>query len=50
VPLTLYVCARSDVCPSFVLMDIQGTHVTVYVYQLTGDNVKVEKLEYNKPQ
>jgi vacuolar protein sorting-associated protein 29 len=34
--------------PSFVLMDIQGSTVVTYVYQLVNDEVKVEKLEYKK--
>jgi vacuolar protein sorting-associated protein 29 len=34
--------------PSFLLMDIQGTQVTTYVYQEVQDEVKVEKVEYRK--
>lgn len=34
--------------PSFVLMDIQSTTVVTYVYQLIGDEVKVERIEYKK--
>jgi hypothetical protein len=37
---------NSDVCPSFVLMDIQGGHAIVYTYQLRNGEVKVEKLEH----
>lgn len=40
----------SNVIPSFVLMDIQSTTVVTYVYQLIGDEVKVERIEYKKPQ
>merc|ERR1712137_796234 len=36
----------NDVCPSFVLMDVQGGHTIVYTYQLRGSEVKVEKLEH----
>jgi vacuolar protein sorting-associated protein 29 len=36
------------VTPSFVLMDIQNTTVVTYVYQLVGDDVKVERIEYKK--
>ncbi|CAO1629177.1 unnamed protein product [Parajaminaea phylloscopi] len=34
--------------PSFVLLDIQGTTIVSYVYQLIGGEVKVEKSEYKK--
>lgn len=36
------------IIPSFVLMDIQNTTVVTYVYQLVGDEVKVERIEYKK--
>lgn len=39
----------SNVKPSFVLMDIQASTVVTYVYQLLGDDVKVERIEYKKP-
>jgi len=39
-----------DVVPTFVLMDIQGPNSTIYVFQLPGEEVKVEKVFYNKPQ
>ncbi|KAG0350910.1 Vacuolar protein sorting-associated protein 29 [Podila minutissima] len=38
-----------DVTPSFVLMDLQGSVVVLYVYQLIEGEVKVEKIEYRKP-
>ncbi|CAM9786620.1 unnamed protein product [Lampetra fluviatilis] len=38
----------SNVVPSFVLMDIQASTVVTYVYQLLGDDVKVERIEYKK--
>jgi vacuolar protein sorting-associated protein 29 len=38
----------STVVPSFVLLDIQQTTVITYVYQLVGDDVKVERIEYKK--
>ncbi|KAF9980663.1 Vacuolar protein sorting-associated protein 29 [Modicella reniformis] len=38
-----------DVPPSFVLMDLQGSVVVLYVYQLIEGEVKVEKVEYRKP-
>ena len=34
--------------PSFVLLDVQGSAVTAYIYQLVRGEVKVEKLEYAK--
>ena len=36
------------VTPSFVLMDIQQSTVVTYVYQLIGEEVKVERIEYKK--
>lgn len=38
----------SPIIPSFVLMDIQQATVITYVYQLIGDEVKVERIEYKK--
>ncbi|KAL6785312.1 VPS29 [Auxenochlorella protothecoides x Auxenochlorella symbiontica] len=38
-----------DPIPSFVLMDIDGPRVTVYVYELHGEEVKVDKIEFSKP-
>ncbi|XP_005189280.1 vacuolar protein sorting-associated protein 29 [Musca domestica] len=38
----------TNVIPSFVLMDIQSSTVVTYVYQLIGDEVKVERIEYKK--
>lgn len=43
------VLLNSNVIPSFVLMDIQSTTVVTYVYQLIGEEVKVERIEYKKP-
>lgn len=37
-----------DPTPSFVLLDIQGSTVMCYVYQLIAGDVKVEKIEYKK--
>ena len=37
----------SEVVPSFVLMDIQGAAMVMYVYQLYKD-VKVQKIEHKK--
>lgn len=34
---------------SFVLMDVHETNMTLYIYRLVNDQVKVEKVEYSKP-
>ncbi|MEW5299105.1 MAG: hypothetical protein WDW36_002151 [Sanguina aurantia] len=39
-----------DVKPSFVLMDLDAGKATVYVYQLVDGAVKVEKIEFVKPE
>ena len=36
-----YSGVSSDIVPSFVLMDIQGSNVVTYIYQLIGEDVKV---------
>lgn len=38
----------TETTPSFVLMDIQGPTVVMYVYQLIDGDVRVEKLDYTK--
>lgn len=43
-----YNALDSNVVPSFVLMDIQSGTVVAYVYQLHGDDVKVDRIEYKK--
>ncbi|GJP43213.1 hypothetical protein CLOM_g2707 [Closterium sp. NIES-68] len=35
--------------PSFVLMDVDGARVVVYIYELVGGDVKVDKIEFKKP-
>ncbi|KAL2930216.1 Vacuolar protein sorting-associated protein 29 [Bienertia sinuspersici] len=37
-----------DVNPSFVLMDIEGLRVVVYVYELIDGEVKVDKIDFKK--
>lgn len=37
-----------DVNPSFVLMDIYGLRVVVYVYELIDGEVKVHKIDFKK--
>lgn len=45
------VTSEGDVTASFVLMDIQGYKVTVYVYKTTPDGkFKVEKAEFTKSE
>eukprot|EP00879_Flechtneria_rotunda_P007509 GHRR01007878.1.p1 GENE.GHRR01007878.1~~GHRR01007878.1.p1 ORF type:complete len:191 (+),score=42.33 GHRR01007878.1:143-715(+) len=44
-----YSTFQSKVQPSFVLMDLDGSKATIYVYQLVDGEVKVEKIEYSKP-
>lgn len=46
--LVLFASLHSNIIPSFVLMDIQASTVVTYVYQLIGDDVKVERIEYKK--
>jgi vacuolar protein sorting-associated protein 29 len=42
--------SAEDPIPSFALMDIQGPVVVTYVYQLIENEVRVEKIEYRKPE
>ncbi|KAM3581702.1 Vacuolar protein sorting-associated protein 29 [Umbelopsis sp. WA50703] len=42
------ISGAADTVPSFVLMDIQGSTLFIYVYRLIDDEVKVEKIEYRK--
>ena len=37
-----------EVNPSFVLMDIDGDRVVVYVYELVDGEVKVDKIDFQK--
>ncbi|EFJ46441.1 hypothetical protein VOLCADRAFT_62641 [Volvox carteri f. nagariensis] len=41
--------SEGPVNPSFVLMDLDGHKVTVYVYQLVEGEVRVEKIDYTQP-
>ncbi|CAF0798511.1 unnamed protein product [Brachionus calyciflorus] len=34
--------------PSFVLMDIQTSTITIYIYRIIDNDLKVEKMEYSK--
>ena len=34
--------------PSFALMDVDGSRATVYVYELLGEEIKVDKIEFTK--
>ncbi|KAL3314786.1 Vacuolar protein sorting-associated protein 29 [Cichlidogyrus casuarinus] len=46
--------AYSSFCPkptpSFVLLDIQDNTMILYIYRLHGNEHKVEKIEYHKPE
>ncbi|GLC45847.1 hypothetical protein PLESTB_001444200 [Pleodorina starrii] len=42
------VAGEGAATPSFVLMDLDGSKVTVYVYQLVDGEVRVEKIDYTK--
>jgi vacuolar protein sorting-associated protein 29 len=39
---------QAEVTPSFALLDVQGSSITTYVYQLIDGEVKVEKMEFSK--
>nr|XP_058899535.1 vacuolar protein sorting-associated protein 29-like [Kogia breviceps] len=43
-----YNALEPNIIPSFALMDIQASTVVTYVYQLIGDDVEVEQIEYKK--
>lgn len=40
---------KGQAIPSFALMDVQASVVVTYVYQLIDGEVKVDKVEYRKP-
>ncbi|WVR07074.1 hypothetical protein IAU60_004113 [Kwoniella sp. DSM 27419] len=40
---------NGEATPSFALMDIQGPVIVTYVYQLVEGEVKVDKVEYRRP-
>ena len=46
--LRAHIAVLRDMIPSFVLMDVQGPSITIYVYQYFEDDVKVKKFEYHK--
>jgi len=39
---------HSEVQPSFVLMDVQGPKITMYVYRIIDDELKVQRIEHTK--
>lgn len=45
-----YSIYTDDVVPSFMLMDITGSKVDVYIYQMIDGESKVNKMEFVKPQ
>jgi len=44
-----YSIYTDDVVPSFILMDITGNKVDVYIYQMIDGESKVKKMEFVKP-
>jgi vacuolar protein sorting-associated protein 29 len=40
----------NKIIPSFVLLAIQDKMIATYVYQLVGNEVKVDKIDYKKPE
>eukprot|EP00775_Hariotina_reticulata_P007975 gene7975-8173_t len=47
-PLGAYSTFSKAVQPSFVLMDLDGSKATIYVYQLVDGEVQVEKIDHFK--
>ena len=45
-----YSIYTEDVVPSFMLMDITGSKVDVYIYQMIDGESKVKKMEFVKPK
>jgi len=43
--LLLHVCTKRILT---IVLDIQGSVVVIYIYQLVDGDVKVEKIEYRK--
>jgi vacuolar protein sorting-associated protein 29 len=39
----------NKIVPSFVLLDVQEKMIATYVYQLINGVVKVDKIDYKKP-
>lgn len=39
---------KSDVIPSFALLDVQGGTLVTYIYRLIDDQVKVERVQFTK--
>ncbi|CAD7695196.1 unnamed protein product [Ostreobium quekettii] len=44
-----YCMYENEVTPSFILMDITGTKVDLYIYQLIDGESKIKKMEFVKP-
>jgi len=38
----------SELVPTFVLMDVRGAELTVWIYEAHGDDIKVEKFKWDK--
>eukprot|EP00030_Apusomonadida_sp_AF-17_P000385 a174388_1457.p2 GENE.a174388_1457~~a174388_1457.p2 ORF type:complete len:202 (+),score=76.84 a174388_1457:38-607(+) len=44
-----YSSITDDVQPSFVLMDVKGSSLTAYIYQLIDGELKVDKIQHPAP-
>lgn len=40
----------NDIIPSFTLLDVQGSVITLYIYTYINGDVKVDKVSYRKDQ
>ena len=38
----------SELVPTFVLMDVKGSTLVVWIYEFQGDEVNVQKFKYDK--
>lgn len=45
-----YTMYSDEVTPSFMLMDITGSKVDVYIYQMIEGDSRVKKVEFVKPE
>lgn len=43
-----YSAVTDEVVPSFILMDVAGSSLTAYVYQLIDGNLKVDRIKHTK--
>jgi vacuolar protein sorting-associated protein 29 len=43
-----YSATAAETVPSFLLMDIQGDHVSCYLYRLVDGEVRVDKSDFTR--